>query len=233
MTTPPGPLPGPAEKPTVYRGTGAVFGGALVLLFCLGGGIDLLIEEGTVDLPGVSVMFLVAALAFAYGVYPAALSGPHALVVRNPLRTLTIPWGVVTKLSAQLSFIAFTTTQRYTVWAVPVSIRERRRAERSRMRDLARQSRVGGDQRKRRGASAFSFGATQPTSPTSDFDRLSYADQALSEMNARREAWCHSAGIDPETDPTSTEVPGTTWNVLPIALIAGCLVFVIVAFIVH
>jgi len=158
MTTPPGPLPGSVEKPTVYRGPGAVFGGALVFLFCLGGGFDLIIEEGTVDLPGASVMFLVAALAFAYGVYPAAFSGQDALVVRNPLRTITIPWGIVTKLSAQLSFIAFTTTQRYTVWAVPVSIRDRRKAERARLREISRPRRS--DQQRRGGA--FSFGATRP-----------------------------------------------------------------------
>ena len=229
MTTPPGPLPGPAEKPTVYRGTGAVFGGALVLLFCLGGGIDLLIEEGTVDLPGVSVMFLVAALAFAYGVYPAAFSGPDALVVRNPLRTITIPWGIVTKLSAQLSFIAFTTTQRYTVWAVPVSIRDRRKAERARLREVGRQR----DRDQHRVTAAFSFGPGRPSAAVADIDKLSYGDQAISEMNARRQAWCDREGIDPEADPTSIEAPAIKWNRTTAVPIALCVVFVIVAFIVR
>ena len=231
MTTPPGPLPGPAEKPTVYRGPGAVLGGAVVVLFCLGGGLDLLIEQGTVDMPGASVMFLVAAFAFAYGVYPAAFSGQDALVVRNPLRTITIPWGIVTKLSAQLSFLAFTTTQRYTVWAVPVSIRDRRKAERQRLRELSRQAR-GGDRQPRRGSGGLAFGASRPTSGYSQIDRLSYADQAVTEMGERREAWCHRAGIDPEAEATGTEIPAIVWNIPTIAPIALCLVFVIVAFIV-
>ena len=98
MTTPTG-SPVPAEKPTVYRGPGAVFGGAIVLLFCLGGSIDLMVEEGRADLPGAAVMLLVASLAFTYGVYPAAFSGTDTLVVRNPLRTITLPWGAVTRLS--------------------------------------------------------------------------------------------------------------------------------------
>ena len=68
MTTPTGPESGAADKPTSYRGPGAVLGGGIVFLFCLGGGLDLLIEEGTVDMPGASVMFLVAVLSFAYGV---------------------------------------------------------------------------------------------------------------------------------------------------------------------
>ena len=141
MTTPPGSLSGPAEKPTVYRGVGALLGGGLVMLFCLGGSIDLMVEEGTADLPGASIMFLVASLAFAYGVFPAAYSGADALVVRNPLRTITLSWGTVAKLTAQLSFIAHTAQQRYTVWAVPVSLRDRRKVERNRVKDLARQQR--------------------------------------------------------------------------------------------
>jgi len=229
MTTPPGQLPNPAEKPTVYRGPGAVFGGAIVFLFCLGGGLDLLIEEGSVDLRGVAVMFLVASLAFAYGIYPAAFSGQDTLVVRNPLRTITIPWGVVTKLSAQLSFIAFTTTQRYTIWAVPVSIRDRRKVERARIREMSRQR--GGDQQRRGG---FSFGAPRATgSAVSGIEKLSYADQAVSEMNARSEAWYNLEGKDPEIEPTGGDVPAAAWNLTTIAPIVACVIFVIVVFIVH
>jgi hypothetical protein len=229
MTTPTGPASGSADKPTAYRGPGAVFGGGVVLLFCLGGGLDLLIEEGTVDMAGASVMFLVAALAFAYGVYPAAFSGPDTLVVRNPLRTITMPWSIVTKLSAQLSFIAFTTTQRYTVWAVPVSIRDRRKAERARLRASGRQR----DKDQHRISAAFSYGPTRSTASVADVDKLSYGDQAVSEMNARRETWCDREGISPEADPTSTEAPGIKWNTTTIVPIAVCVVFVIVAFIVH
>ena len=229
MTTPTGPASGSADKPTAYRGPGAVFGGGVVLLFCLGGGIDLLVEEGTADMPGAAVMFLVAALAFAYGVYPAAFSGPDTLVVRNPLRTITMPWSIVTKLSAQLSFIAFTTTERYTVWAVPVSIRDRRKAERARLRASGRQR----DKDQHRVSAAFSYGPTRPTPAVADIDKLSYGDQAISEMNARREAWCDREGIDPETDPTNTEPPGIKWNTTTLVPIAVCVVFVIVAFIVR
>jgi hypothetical protein len=226
MTTPTGPASGSADKPTAYRGPGAVFGGGVVLLFCLGGGLDLLVEEGTADMPGAAVMFLVAALAFAYGVYPAAFSGPDELVVRNPLRTITMPWSIVTRLSAQLSFIAFTTTQRYTVWAVPVSIRDRRKAERARLRASGRQR----DKDQHRISAAFSYGQTRPTG-AADIDKLSYGDQAISEMNARREAWCDREGIDPETDPTNTEPPAIKWNTTTIVPIAACVAFVIVAFI--
>lgn len=239
MTTPPGPpTSGSVEKPTVYRGSGALLGGAIVFLFCVGGALDLIIEEGTADLPGASIMLLVASLAFAYGVFPAAFSHSDALVVRNPLRTIRMPWSIVTKLTAQLSFIAFTPSQRYTVWAIPVSLRDRRKAERARLRELARQSRGRGDQDRQRfgglgGGFGGGFGGSRPSTPGQEIDRMSYADQAIMEMGARREAWCHANGVDPEVESTSTEPPTVSWNPVTIAPIAACVVFVIVAFVVH
>lgn len=213
-------------------------GGAVVMLFCIGGAADLLAEQGSIDLPGASIMLLVAALAFAYGVYPAAFSSPDALVVRNPLRTITLSWGAVTKLTAQLSFIAYTATQRYTVWAVPVSLRDRRRAERARLRELSRQSRAAGKSRQRFGG--FSqYDDTQAgvsSSRTPDpIERLSFADQAITEMTARRENWFHRAGLDPEAHPTeaAAEAPKISWNLATLAPIAAGVVLMIVAFAVH
>ena len=232
MTTPPD-SPEPAEKPTVYRGPGAVVGGAVVLLFCVGGAVDLMVEEGTADLPGAAVLLLVASLAFAYGVYPAALSGRDTLVVRNPLRTIRLSWGAVTRMTAQLSFIAFTARTKYTVWAVPVSLRDRRKAERNRLKDLARQRRDD-----RRGGPRFggadSFG-TPRSHPGSEIERLSYADQAMIEMGARREAWLVRAGLDPEAEQpeSAAEEPTLSWNAVTIAPILACVAFVIVAALVH
>ena len=62
------------EKPTTYRGAAALIGGALVVLFCGIGAIDLIVESGTQDLTGASLLLLVAVLAGLYGVYPAAFA---------------------------------------------------------------------------------------------------------------------------------------------------------------
>jgi hypothetical protein len=232
MTTPTEP-PEPAEKPTVYRGPGAFVGGAIVLLFCVGGAVDLMAEEGRADLPGAAVLLLVASLAFAYGVYPAAFSRRDTLVVRNPMRTIRLSWGAVTRMTAQLSFIVFTARTKYTVWAVPVSLRDRRKAERNRLKEMAKQRRD-----ERRGGSRFggadSFG-TPRAHPGSELDRLSYADQAISEMGGRREAWMHSAGLDPEAPApeSAAEEPAITWNKVTIVPILVCVAFVIVAILVH
>jgi hypothetical protein len=173
----------PTEKPTVYRAAAALIGGVLVLLFCGIGAIDLIIEDGTQDLLGASILLLVAVLSGLYGVYPAAFSWPNRLVVRNPFRTIELPWDTVTDLSARLSFIAHTEARRFTVWAIPVSLRERRRAERHRLRDLSQAQRAV-----KRGVAPELFQPSRARRPE-PIDRMSFADQAIEEMNARREAY--------------------------------------------
>ncbi|MBR7834063.1 PH domain-containing protein [Actinospica durhamensis] len=239
--TSPATSPQSAEKPTVYRGLGALIGGALVTLFCLGGAIDLLVEEGSADIIGASILFLVATLAFAYGVFPAAFAHEDRLVVRNPMRTISVPWSAVTNLTAKLSFIVHTEQTRYTVWAVPVSLRDRRKVERARLRERTRQQRAEG--RPQRVGGYIGYGAPfgSEVGPRrrgggiESIDRLSFADQAVSEMNERIMHWNDlqhgrpAAGASAAAQPKVTVRP----NVATIAPVVAALVFLIVAVIVH
>lgn len=175
------------EKPTVYRGPAALIGGALVVVFCAFGAIDLLVESGTQDLVAAAILTLVAVLAALYGVYPAAFAWNDRLVVRNPFRTIELPWDAVTDLSARLSFMAHTESRRFTVWAIPVSLRERRRVERHRLKDLSQSQRLAS-----RGVPADMLQSVNRR-PYDAADRLSMADQAIEEMNARREAFAVQA----------------------------------------
>lgn len=174
----------PNEKPTVYRGAAALIGGALVVLLCVAGSIDLMAESGTGDLTGASILMLVAVLAWLYGVYPAAFSWTDRLVVRNPFRSIDLPWSVVTDVSARLSFIAHTESKRFTVWAIPVSLRERRGAERHKVRELTQAQRAA-----KRGLSPDMFGPSRSHRPADPIAGLSFADQAIAEMTAKRESY--------------------------------------------
>ncbi len=171
------------EKPTVYRGAAALIGCALATLFCGIGAADLIIESGTRNLTGASILLLIAVLSAIYGIYPAAFAWSDRLVVRNPFRTIELPWPAVTELSARLSFIAHTERSRFTIWAIPVSLRERRKADRHRVRDLSQTQRAV-----KRGLSADLF---QPSKGqrADPIEHLSFADQAITEMNAKREAY--------------------------------------------
>lgn len=227
----------PAEKPTVYRGAAALIGGALVVLFCGFGSIDLMVESGTKDLPGAAILAFVAVLAWLYGVYPAAFAWTDRLVVRNPFRTIALPWQTVTELSARLSFVAHTETKRYTVWAIPVSLRDRRRSERQRFKDVSQAQRAA-----RRGVSPELLQPSRGHRPVDPIERLSFADQAIAEMDARREAYVVKARLTAkyaseikgdavpaeETAPV-TPGPGTVrWTWLSVGLFAASVVFLIV-----
>ena len=173
----------------MYRGGSAVVGGGIMAALSIAGAVDLVVEEGSADLIGSAVLLLVAAFAVVLGPYPAASSGEDGLRIRNPFRAIDLPWSTVTDVKAGLSFIAFTAQRKYTVWAIPVSLRDRRRAEKQRYRDLARQQRGASRGLSGRGGafgSMMSGGGGGSTDPS---ERLSFADQAVMEINARREAY--------------------------------------------
>jgi Bacterial PH domain len=187
----------PAEKPTVYRGVAAILGGAVAALFCLYGAIDLAVEVGSPDLIGIAVLVLVAVLAAVFGIYPAAFSDDEGLRIRNPFRSILLPWSVVTDLSARLSFVAHTESTRFTVFAIPVSLRERRRADRQRLKAVAQAQRearrgIGGGAQ-----NSLPFGAPRTRQRHHDehIERLAFADQAIVEMNARRDAQAARAKV--------------------------------------
>lgn len=210
-----------AGKPTVYRGPAATIGGVIIMLFCLFGFIDLLVEAGTADLAGAAALLLVGLLGFVFGPYPAAFTDDRGLRVRNPFRFIDLPWSQVAEVEARLSFIAKTADKKFTVWAIPVSLHDRRKAERQRLRDLAQVNRPG-----RRGT----LPAPDPVLRSAidqRIERLPFADQALAEMSARRQTYAAqaAAGVIPE-GPSEVSV---RWSPLPAALLAAGVVFVIIA----
>ena len=248
----------PAEKPTVYRGVGAILGGSLAVLFCLYGAIDLLVEAGVADLLGAAILLLVVVLAFFFGVYPAAFSDQDGLLVRNPFRTIRLPWSAVTELSANLSFVAHTEGAHYTVFAIPVSLRDRRKADKQRLKTLAQAQREA--RRAGGGRGAELFGGPRSSYRDDHIERLAFADQAVTEMNERRQAYAarvkvaakaaaassaegDGGAVDGEVDkptPAAAGVSGTGaaaapevhWAWPSLALCAAAVVFLIVALIV-
>lgn len=218
-----------AQKPTVYRGTASLVGGIAVAALCLVGILDLLIESGTQDLLGVAVLALIIALATAYGIYPAAFSGEALLTVRNPFRTITVPWSAVTDLNARLSFVVHTEKQRYTVWAIPVSLHDRRKAERERLKALSRSTRPAGRGRMR-GLPDMPRPTAMPR--TDPIERLPFADQALREMRERmdiHETRTKAAALlDHTLDADQPVTVRWTWP-MPAAIGAGALFVLLVA----
>ncbi len=133
------PHPGtaaPAEQPKyadhVFRSNPGIISGVLLLLVA-----GWLIVDAVISSSGKTPWVALAAapvFAFpviAYTLRPAVMAGPDRLVVRNPLRTVVLPWASVEGLRSGYSAEVTAGGKTYQLWAVPVSLRQRKRATRA------------------------------------------------------------------------------------------------------
>ena len=94
--------------------------------------------------------------------------------MRTPFRTITLPWGSVDVLRAGYTSEVLADGAKYQLWAIPVSLRQRKRAAR----------------RKARSATEDPFGRTSAHLAMDAEDRRATSDQALGQLRelAERQA---------------------------------------------
>ncbi len=154
------PRPGPAGSDgepvyadRVYRSVPGVISGVLLLAVAAW-----LIGDAALNGSGKTPWVSLAAVpvfvfpVIAYTLRPAVRADERRLVVRNPLRTITAPWAAVDALRAGYSVELLADGRKFQVWAVPVSLRQRKRAARARER--------GGQQHTSRLGMVFGAGGT-------------------------------------------------------------------------
>ncbi|MEU8783014.1 PH domain-containing protein [Streptomyces sp. NPDC048637] len=156
-----------------YRSPAALVGGALLLLLGLWlGGDALLRGVAHTKLTALFALLLGAPLVIAYTLRPLVRAGEDRLTVRNPFRTITLPWGAVEDLRAAFSTEVFTSGGKYQLWAIPVSLRQRKKVSRQAARGAAPRSR---------------FGLNADAGPVP----RAMADQALDELRELKERAAH------------------------------------------
>lgn len=131
------------------------------------GGDALLRGVAHTKLTALFALLLGVPLVTAYTLRPLVRAGEDRLTVRNPFRTITLPWGAVEDLRASFSAEVFTSGGKYQLWAIPVSLRQRKKASRQAMRGAARPR----------------FGAGADAGPVP----RAMADQALDELREVKE----------------------------------------------
>ncbi|MEU6605228.1 PH domain-containing protein [Streptomyces shenzhenensis] len=128
--------PVPTAKDRIHRSPAAIAGGVVMLAIILWLGFDALFNgHGRTPWLALAALILVVPLVVAFTLRPAVYVGEDRLRVRNPFRVITLPWGEIAALrSGYSNEVVAKSGTKYQLWAVPVSLRARKRAARRQAR---------------------------------------------------------------------------------------------------
>lgn len=130
----------PVYKDRAYRSPAGLAGGVLLLgLMAWLGGDALLSGEGRTPWLALASLLVAVPLVVAFSVRPAVFANDDRLRVRNPFRVIELPWASVVALrSGYTNEVIDTSGVKYQLWAIPVSLRARKRAARHQAREAHR-----------------------------------------------------------------------------------------------
>ncbi|MFF2327785.1 MULTISPECIES: PH domain-containing protein [unclassified Streptomyces] len=132
--------PTPPAEPTyadrTFRSSAGIVGGVLLLLLiCWIGGDAVFRGHGRVPWLALAGLVTAVPLVVAFTLRPVVFVNDQRIKIRNPFRTITMPWTAVADVRAGFSSELFTEDgAKYQLWAVPVSLRQRKKAARQQSR---------------------------------------------------------------------------------------------------
>ncbi|MEV5531459.1 PH domain-containing protein [Streptomyces prunicolor] len=146
MTTP-DTDPDPQDR--THRSPAGIVGGVLLLAIVGWLGIDALVTgHGRTPWLALAGMILVVPVIVAFTLRPAVYANQDRLRIRNPFRIVVLPWGEIAALRSGYSNEVLTTAgAKFQLWAIPVSLRARKKAARREARATADAGRAGDAQR--------------------------------------------------------------------------------------
>ncbi|MFE5908837.1 PH domain-containing protein [Streptomyces wedmorensis] len=196
MTTPE-PTPEPSHEPSrestpaqpsadrVFRSPLGIASGVFLLLLAGMFGVDAVIRgEGGTPWVALACLVLAVPLIVAFTIRPAVYANEDRLRIRNPFRSITLPWASVADVRAGYSSEVFTQDgAKYQLWAVPISLRQRKRAAR----------------RAARASQDDPHGRTSVTADVRDSaSRIAAGDQTVADLRELAEARAASPGAQGE-----------------------------------
>lgn len=128
----PGPeADGPRYADRAYRSVPGLIGGVLLLAVAVWLTGDAVVQgRGRTPWLALAALLTVAPVVVAFTLRPVVLAGEDRLLVRNPFRSITLPWAAVDEVRAGYSTEVLAAGVKYQMWAIPVSLRQRKRATR-------------------------------------------------------------------------------------------------------
>ncbi|MFF2653259.1 PH domain-containing protein [Streptomyces sp. NPDC058045] len=193
----------PAFADRVFRSSTAIGGGVALLALVGWLGIDAVVRgEGRTPWVALAVLLCLLPLIAAFTLRPAVYVNDNRLRVRNPFRTITLPWSAVSGLRSGYTNEVFDQAgTKYQMWALPVSLRARKKAGRERVRAEQGAARPGGGTRDGRGRVAgggqLGRGARTAQRPGVDPTRAP-TDKTMDDLRELQEARAASPGAQGE-----------------------------------
>ncbi|MGW3917186.1 PH domain-containing protein [Streptomyces sp. NPDC005070] len=179
----------PEARDRIYRSPAGIAGGVLLLLIVGWLGFDALVSgNGRTPWLALAGLILIVPVVTAFTLRPAVYANEDRLRVRNPLRVIVLPWSKVASLRSHYSNeVIDTSGTKYQLWAVPVSLRARKKAARQSAQGAA--GRGGGGRSSSLGrASAFGRSAVADAPVRPETDRIMDDLRELAENRAAAES---------------------------------------------
>ncbi|MFG2991538.1 PH domain-containing protein [Streptomyces sp. NPDC048257] len=175
------PTDEPVYDDRVYRSSMGVVSGVLLLALTAWLCGDAVVR-GSGNSPWIALAVALCAvpLIVAFTIRPAVFANDDRMRVRNPFRIIELPWAAVDAVRAGYSAEVLAEGSKYQLWSVPVSLRERKKANRQQLRRSAQSRREPGDP----GAGARSAAPSEPM--RAGADRIVDELQAMAERGAER-----------------------------------------------
>lgn len=125
------PTDEPVYDDRVYRSPMAVVTGVLLLALTVWLCGDAVVRgSGSTRWVALAAALCVVPLTVAFTLRAAVFANDNRLRIRNPFRTIELPWGSVDAVRAGYSAEVLAEGKKYQLWSVPVSLRERNKANR-------------------------------------------------------------------------------------------------------
>ncbi|MFF7274376.1 PH domain-containing protein [Streptomyces griseorubiginosus] len=122
----------PESRDRIYRSPMALIGGFLLLVIIGWLGFDA-VASGSGSTPwfALATLLLIVPLVIAFTLRPAVFANHDRLRIRNPFRVIVLPWGEVEMFRSGFSNeVLAKSGTKYQLWAIPVSLRGRKKAAR-------------------------------------------------------------------------------------------------------
>ncbi|GHD58445.1 PH domain-containing protein [Streptomyces goshikiensis] len=125
------PTDEPVYDDRVYRSPMAVITGVLLLALAVWLCGDAVVRgSGSTRWTALAVALCAVPLIVAFTLRAAVFANDDRLRIRNPFRTIVLPWASVDAVRAGYSAEVLAEGRKFQLWSVPVSLRERKKANR-------------------------------------------------------------------------------------------------------